>query len=180
VSPTTAQHVRDDLGDGVDMILDGGACTVGIESTVLSLALPVPTVLRPGGISVEQLGEVLEEVRVLGGSDPGVASSPGRQERHYSPRARAIAFSAERHGAQAGREGIAVMLVSSESLEAPAIEATTVRMPGDPRRYAAHFYRMLRELDRPSVREIWIELPPRTADWLAVRDRILRAATEAL
>lgn len=179
VSPTSAQHVRDDLGDTVDMILDGGPCTVGIESTVLSLATPAPTVLRPGGISVEQLGEVLGNVRVLGGSDVGMAASPGRQERHYLPRAKAVAFSAGKHDPSQDRPEIAVLTISHEPLEAPVIRGVSATMPGDPRRYAEHFYRTLRQLDRPTVREIWIELPPRTAEWLAVRDRILRAATEA-
>lgn len=178
VSPTTAQHVREDLGDAVDFILDGGPCRVGIESTVLSLATPVPTVLRPGGVSVEQLRAVLGEVRIRGGSDMGVADSPGRQSRHYAPRARAVAFEArDRCRLPADRPNVALMVLDPQAAE-PRPGGQVTAMPHEPEGYARHFYRVLRDLDSlPGIAEIQIELPPDEPRWAAVRDRIQRATS---
>ena len=176
VSPTTAQHVRDDLGDTVELILDGGPCGVGIESTVVSLAGPVPTVLRPGGVSAEALREVLGELRVQGGSDRGVAASPGRQSRHYAPRARVVLFGSGQEPMPTPHR--AVLWVGSAELREPLVERNRVTMPGQAPRYAEAFYRMLRAVDLQPVDEIWIELPPNAPQWQAVRDRIRRAGGE--
>ncbi len=89
VSPTTADHVRRSLGDRVDYILDGGPCTVGIESTVLSLVEPIPTVLRPGGISRQQIEEILGPTSYARQPEAGEAhTSPGLHRRHYRPKTR--------------------------------------------------------------------------------------------
>lgn len=85
VSPTTAQHVYDDLNGEVDLIIDGGSCSVGIESTVLDLTTDTPTVLRPGAVTVEMLGEVLGEVGV-NGKVIKIAKSPGMKYTHYAPK----------------------------------------------------------------------------------------------
>ena len=175
VSPTTAQHVRDDLGDRLDLILDGGPCGVGIESTVLSLAAPVPTILRLGGIGIDALRDVLGEVDIRGGSDAGVAASPGRQSRHYAPNARAVAFeSGGRCALPADREDVALMVLDP-ALSEPRIGTRVAAMPASPAAYARHFYAVLRTLDQPGVSEIRIELPPNALEWAAVRDRIARA-----
>lgn len=179
VSPTTAQHVRDDLGDAVNLVLDGGPCAVGIESTVISLAMPAPTVLRPGGVSLEQLREVLGEVEVRGGSDVGAAASPGRQERHYAPRARAIAFTNDQRGSvPADGRNTGIVVLSPLAITEPAELGTLIAMPTKPQLYAEHLYRVLRALDAKQVGEIWIELPPDEPRWNAVRDRILRASSK--
>jgi len=89
-SPTRASHVRDDLEGRVDLILDGGPTTVGLESTVLDLSGDLPTVLRPGAISIRELGDVLERVQLRGTEAPahaGAMKSPGLLSKHYSPRA---------------------------------------------------------------------------------------------
>jgi L-threonylcarbamoyladenylate synthase len=98
VSPTAAEHVRDELGDAVDLILDGGACAVGIESTVLDLSGDHPVILRPGGISRAQIEEVIGPVEVFRGSVDRAMSamSPGQQEKHYAPRAVAYRFDSSR------------------------------------------------------------------------------------
>jgi L-threonylcarbamoyladenylate synthase len=87
VSPTTADHVRAELGDTVDLVLDGGACAVGIESTVLDLTGDVPTILRPGGVSRRQLAFILGRVDERGGvtAVTEAASSPGQHATHYAP-----------------------------------------------------------------------------------------------
>lgn len=184
VSPTTAQHVRDDLGDSgssaesPDMILEGGPCRVGIESTVISLATPVPTVLRPGGVSVEELRKVLGDVQVRGGIDVGPAFSPGRQERHYAPRAKVLSFAmGEEDKLPSARADMALITLSPRELSEPAEGSNRVEMPRDPVRYSHAFYRILRKLDVPDVREIWVELPPDDPPWQAVRDRIRRASS---
>lgn len=180
VSPTTARHVREDLGEAVDLVLDGGPCVVGIESTVLSLATRVPTVLRPGGVSVEALRTMLGEVQVLAGSDVGVAASPGRQSRHYAPRARAIVFEkSERCRLPADRPHVALMVLDP-ALAEPRIGSRIAAMPARPEAFARHFYAMLRRLDAlPGITEIAIELPPDDPEWAAVRDRIIRCTAEA-
>ena len=85
VSPTTAQHVYDDLNGEVDLIIDGGSCAVGIESTVLDLTTDTPTVLRPGAVTVEMLGELLGEV-AMNGKAIKIAKSPGMKYTHYAPK----------------------------------------------------------------------------------------------
>ena len=175
VSPTTAQHVRDDLGepgggpDKPDMILDGGPCRVGIESTVISLATLVPTVLRPGGVSLEALREVLGEVATRGGVDLGPARSPGRQQRHYSPRARLVVV--ERGSARVTpTQGMLIL-----DRAGMTFDGRDIAMPEEPQEYARRFYAALRELDAMGVNEILVELPPDEPRWQALRDRIMRA-----
>src|ERR1035437_1941976 len=123
LSPTTAQHVRDGLGDAVDFVLDGGPCSVGIESTVVSLAGPVPRILRPGMVSQTQIEEVVGTVEVGGGEE-----SPGQHPRHYSPRTRVVI-------GDSPREGRGLRLDSAS-------------MPHDAAAYAEQLYRKLHELDR--------------------------------
>ena len=159
VSPTTAQHVRDELGDRVDMILDGGPCDVGIESTVLDLSGAGggrPTILRPGGVTREQIEALIGPVDVFSGAvDTSVAAaSPGQHEKHYAPRTPAFRFDA----ADRAR-------VNGEILD----------VTGDAATYARQFYARLRELDDSGVAAIYIEMPPDTPEWTAVRDRITRA-----
>ena len=159
VSPTTAQHVRDELGDRVDMILDGGPCDVGIESTVLDLSGAGggrPAILRPGGVTREQIEALIGPVDVFSGAvDASVAAaSPGQHEKHYAPRTPAFRFDA----ADRAR-------VNGEILD----------VTGDAATYARQFYARLRELDDSGVAAIYIEMPPDTPEWTAVRDRITRA-----
>jgi L-threonylcarbamoyladenylate synthase len=158
VSPTTAQHVRDELGTDVPMILDGGACTVGIESTVLDLSSATPTILRPGGISREEIEAVIGPVdfQSLVTAASTAAPSPGQHPRHYAPHALAFRFE------------------STDIARVPASSAT-LRAHGNPQGYAHDFYATLRDLDAQNPPAIYIELPPDTAEWAAVRDRIIRA-----
>jgi L-threonylcarbamoyladenylate synthase len=93
LSPTTAQHVREALGDAVDLIVDGGPCSVGIESTVISMTGPVPRILRPGMISRTQIEEVIGPVESGAGEE-----SPGQHPKHYSPRTRVVIGQSPRDG----------------------------------------------------------------------------------
>ena len=156
ISPTTAQHVRDELGDEIDMILDGGPCDVGIESTVLDLASPRPTILRPGGVTREQIEALIGPVEVfVGATDLAVvATSPGQHEKHYAPRTPAYRF---------------------EAADRARVNGAILELNADAATYARTFYARLRELDQSNVAHIYIELPPDLSEWTAVRDRIIRA-----
>jgi len=178
LSPTTADHVRQELGSAVDLILDGGPCRVGIESTVLDLTGAVPTILRPGGVSRRQLEFILGTVAEPQMSTPSTtaAASPGQQEVHYAPATPAMRFDTAQRGlihpqTDARPNGIVVL----SPLRLLTKWGPIVAMPNDPAEYAQHLYAVLRELDEMGLATIYIEMPPDRADWLAVRDRIRRA-----
>jgi L-threonylcarbamoyladenylate synthase len=171
VSPTTAQHVRDDLGADVDFVLDGGPTEVGIESTILDLSGPAPVLLRPGRISREALESV------LGASvAEKTAASPrhsGGLERHYAPRTPARLVPSYNLDKEIVRlkEKVAVLAFSRPDEHVDY----WLRMPRDPHAYAHKLYAALRELDATGCDEILVEAPPEAPEWAAVRDRLLRA-----
>ena len=151
LSPTTAAHVHAGLGDRIDYILDGGRCTVGIESTVISLTGVVPRILRPGAISQTQVEAVIGVVEIGGG-----AESPGQHPKHYSPRTR--------------------IALGDSPTDGRGYRLDFSNMPRNPDSYAEQLYRTLHELDHEGYDWISIELPPDTPEWAGVRDRLLRAA----
>jgi L-threonylcarbamoyladenylate synthase len=181
VSPTTADHVRAELGDRVDLVLDGGPCSVGIESTVLDLTGDRPVILRPGGVPRRKIEAILGPVELFGGSVDATeaAASPGQHARHYAPRTPAIRFETSqrkliRPNAPDGKPNGVIVLSPMVVLKK---WENIVAMPHSPEMYATHFYAVLRELDAMGMREIFIEMPPDKPEWEAVRDRIRRATT---
>jgi L-threonylcarbamoyladenylate synthase len=156
LSPTTAQHVRDALGDRVAMVLDGGRTTVGIESTVVSLAAPEAVLLRPGMVTQQEIEAVIGPVKVLATEPVDAHSSPGLHRRHYSPKTPLILV--ERGLLPTNGRGICI------------------QMPADPREYAAVLYERLHEADAEGWDWIALEQPPRDPEWSAIRDRLERAA----
>jgi len=158
LSPTTAQHVRESLGSHVATILDGGPTTVGIESTVLSLAGPNAVLLRPGMVTQQQIEAVLGPLQPLEQAQDGPHSSPGLHRRHYSPKT-------------------PLVLVEPGKLPSTG-RGICLQMPADPRAYAAVLYERLHEADVQGWHWIAIEQPPRTEDWAAIRDRLERAAAQ--
>jgi L-threonylcarbamoyladenylate synthase len=163
VSPTTAQHVRDDLGEDVDLVLDGGPCTVGVESTIIDLTVSPPSVLRPGGIPLEALEAIVEgPVR---GEDTGPRRAPGMLASHYAPRA--LVELVEDPVEAAARV---------EALGADGVPAGLLDPGPDPDAYARHLYEWLRRADEDGL-EVLVAVPP-TATGLgwAVRDRLRKAA----
>ena len=159
LSPTTAQHVRQALGDAV-FVLDGGPTSVGIESTVLSLAGAEPELLRPGMISRPQLEAVIGPVRVASGAGAGAHASPGMHARHYRPRTPLYLV----QPGEAPPQGHGAWLRLGQE------------MPADPRAYAALLYDTLHRLDTEGYEWIAVEAPPDTPEWAGVRDRLVRGA----
>lgn len=172
VSPTEAAHVRDDLAGKVDLVLEGGPSEVGIESTIVDLSGSEAVLLRPGGISKEQLEEALH-VRVR----KKAAGSPrhsGGLERHYAPRTPARLVPAHQLDAEIAKRGATVAVLAFSRPDERV--DYWIRMPKDPQAYAQRLYAALRELDGAQCSAILIESPPETSEWDAVRDRLTRAA----
>lgn len=171
VSPTTAAHVRADLGEDVDLVLQGGPSEVGIESTILDLSAERPVLLRPGRISQAQLEEVLGSP--IGEKLESVMRHSGGLERHYAPRTPARLVPSYDLDKEIGRlkEKVAVLAFSrpDERVE------YWLRMPREPQAYAQKLYAALRELDTAGCDEILVEAPPQAPEWAAVRDRLMRA-----
>jgi L-threonylcarbamoyladenylate synthase len=170
VSPTTAAHVREDLGKDVELVLEGGPSDVGIESTILDLSGAVPVLLRPGHLSKEQLEAV------VGPIGEKVSTSPrhsGGLERHYAPRtpARLVATHALDREIAKGKEKVAVLAFSRPDERVDF----WLRMPREPQGYAQRMYAALRELDTAGCERILVEAPPDSPEWAAVRDRLKRA-----
>jgi L-threonylcarbamoyladenylate synthase len=184
VSPTRAEHVREELGDSVDLILDGGPCAVGIESTVLDLASDRPRILRLGGASREAIESVIGPVDVFAGAvgHGTAAASPGQLALHYAPRARAIRFTTIERAtvlswwrARLQDRGAVVFFGGGPDLFMHVPIRRRVEMPRDPDEYARQLYAVLRDVDRAGVETILVELPPDEPPWAAVRDRLTRA-----
>lgn len=178
VSPTTAQHVERGLGDRVDLIIDGGATNVGIESTVVDVTGGVPRILRPGMIARDAIARVAgaaEAAGALGTRDsPGALRSPGMMDKHYAPRARVRlvpsaavneSLGTLRH---AGRVG---------ALAFGPVDADVPRvLPREPAVYARMLYAALHEMDDERCDVVLVERPPDTPEWAAIIDRLERAA----
>jgi L-threonylcarbamoyladenylate synthase len=172
LSPTTAEHVRRSLGSEVDLILDGGPCQVGIESTVLSLVEPTPRLLRPGGISRRDLESVAGPIHSAQELQEGAHPSPGMHPRHYSPRT-TLYLTTNGKVPDIGR-GIYLQYDNPPSRADVAVE----QMPLPPAEYAAILYEVLHQADAGNHSWIAVDRPPDTADWEAIHDRLKRAATK--
>jgi len=177
VSPTTGAHVAKSLGDAVDLILDGGPTTVGIESTVVDVSSGVPTLLRPGTISLPQLEAAVGEVRLpekLSGA--AARPSPGMLDKHYAPRARVALVDSAEVDDVIRRERSAGQKVGAIAMRATVADESIV-LPGEALGYAAGLYDALHSLDDAGCDVIVIERVPADAAWMGVADRLRRAAT---
>jgi len=170
VSPTTAAHVREDLGKDVDLVLEGGASEVGIESTILDLSGAAPVLLRPGHLSKETLESLLGPI---GEKTAAAPRHSGGLERHYAPRtpARIVPAHALDREIANGKAKVAVLAFSRPDERVDY----WLRMPRDPQAYAHRLYAALRELDTAGCERILVEAPPESPEWRAVRDRLQRA-----
>ena len=179
VSPTTAAHVAEDLGEAVDLILDGGPCERGLESTVLDLSGTEPRVLRPGPLPPALLARVLGRTPRLGAdAHHGVAPSPGLSPRHYAPRL-PVVLTAEPEAELARATGPQGWLRLGDPPAALPDSVVCRALSGHPDLAARGLYAALRELEALPLVRIVADLPPDTGPWLALRDRLTRAAAHA-
>ena len=183
ISPTRAEHVVADLGakpDGaVDLILDGGPCPVGIESTIVDLSGDTPRLLRPGAITREQLEAVLGEgVLVADASDHNAPRAPGRQERHYAPRTplELVHVSDIAGRLAALPPGSVALLAPADSVPASAAVRLHIEAAPAPGPYARVLYENLRQLDASGAQWLLVAWPPAAIEWEALHDRLCRAA----
>jgi len=188
LSPTRADHVAASLGDRIDMLLDGGPCAYGIESTVLDVSGAIPTVLRLGALSLDALRRVVPDLVVAHAHHddaraPSGLPSPGMLRRHYAPRARLLVALPEALGeavdvARAeAPAGAAIALVSHRAERAAWPGVVWAPLPDEPEGYAAGLYATLHALDARGVGAVVVEAVPEAQGWEAVRDRLGRAAT---
>lgn len=189
VSPTTARHVERGLGHRVELILDGGATHVGIESTVVDLTGVRPVLLRPGIVSTDQLAPITGPLDAPSPTAEGTPrSSPGMQERHYAPRATlqlfdsgdaARAAAGARAAEGAGRVVGALLLGPAGGDADPTVAAAArhvERLPLDPGAYARELYSVLHRMDDLGCDLLLVQAPPATPPWAGIRDRLRRAA----
>lgn len=177
VSPTTAAHVRAEFGDAVPVVLDGGECEVGIESTIVDVSRGTPRILRPGRISADEVAAVLHAPLASGPATGAIPRVSGSLASHYAPRTPATllapgALTAALAEARARGERVGVI-----GCGALPSGVDGLALADDPRGYAHDLYAALRTLDAGAIDRIVIVAPPSTAAWLAINDRLTRATT---
>jgi L-threonylcarbamoyladenylate synthase len=188
VSPTTAQHVQDEFGADL-LVLDGGACSVGIESTIIDCTRGVPVLLRPGAVTSEQVqavcGMPVLSSEAMQALDQPAPRASGTLESHYAPNAKvrlmdakALQTALDLLGRDAdGQGGVPVIATYSRSiLKTPSTTVLRKRMPDDAAATAQQLFAVLRAFDAQGVKLIWVETPPDDPAWDGVRDRLQRAA----
>jgi L-threonylcarbamoyladenylate synthase len=160
ISPTTAQHVYDEFGDAVPIILDGGECEVGIESTIIDLSGATPRILRPGMISQTEIEAVIGVID--SGASHNSPRASGTLAAHYAPRTPMQMLNP-------------LPKAQYLLLGHPIVGLNGLCIRNNPAAYAHHLYAAMRELDQRQAALIVIEQTPQTPDWLAVNDRLQRA-----
>ena len=183
ISPTTAEHVRLELGDGPDLILEGGASAVGLESTILDLTGQQPVVLRPGAVVPEQLAELLGQQVVVGGAADHKVRVSGMLPSHYAPGAPLQLLPVAELPAAVARclqEGKRVAVMAPETACGTGLQGCRLAvMPTSPAAYARLLYATLRQLDAANPAVILVAAPPESPPWLAINDRLKRAAASS-
>ena len=167
ISPTTAQHVESSIGENIDMILDGGECSVGVESTIIDLTTPQAVLLRAGGITLEELKDALGEQILISHGNPDMPSSPGQLLRHYAPSNHTLRINASE---KANDE----FLIGFGNVKGANINLS---LQGDLREAAANLFAYLRLADEQTeFTKIAISPIPENDIGLAINDRIRRAS----
>jgi L-threonylcarbamoyladenylate synthase len=177
ISPTTAGHVRQELGDRVPLILDGGPCEVGLESTILDLSRDVPVILRPGAIGVDDIARVIGRRPRLPGEMEEMTAAPrvsGALAAHYAPRTPLELVDSASLSSRL-LAGDVVLARTAQPADLPA-GVQWVPAPADAAGFAHDLYARLRALDEAGCTRILVEAPPVTPEWAAVADRLGRAA----
>jgi len=188
-SPTTAQHVLEDLGSRIDLILDAGPTAIGVESTVVDLTRPVPTILRPGGLPREALEAIIGPVAVFDRSVSGPAPAPGMLPKHYAPRAEMVVLIgpgewlhprlrelATRYLQEGYRVGILIAEEDQSAVADLPVEIVVLGSEQDLEGIARRLYPAIRELDARGLDLILARDFGTRGLGLAIRDRLIRAA----
>lgn len=186
-SPTTANHVVNDLDGKIDVIVDAGECSVGVESTVVSLAVNPPRLLRPGGVTPEMLESVLGEIEIDDAvfnklADGQKAASPGMKYKHYAPtKAQVVilkgSFEKYKEYVEARRsESIAALCFDDDANKLENVKTLTYGKQDDSLSQAKRIFDALREVDTLSVKTVYARYPETTGVGLAVFNRLVRAA----
>lgn len=172
VSPTTAAHVREEFGEAL-FVLDGGACELGLESTIVDLSRGHPVLLRPGGISRESIAQALGEAPRE--RDAQAPRASGTLAAHYAPRTTLVVVESGRLAAELHEPANVAVLAFGEA--PPTARVTSwITAAADSAGYGHDLYAHLRRLDASGAKRIMVEAPPRGAEWEAVNDRLARAA----
>lgn len=184
-SPTCANHVIEDLDGKIDAIVDSGECSVGIESTVITLATDIPRLLRPGGITPEMLTEVLGEIEIDDAvynklHEGAEAASPGMKYKHYSPDAKVLivkgSFEAYKNYIENSAEEGDVALCFEEEVKDLSIKCITYGRKDDPSSQAKNIFDALRKVDEEKAKTVYARFPENEGIGLAVFNRLVRAA----
>ncbi|MBD3165247.1 threonylcarbamoyl-AMP synthase [bacterium] len=173
ISPTCAEHVRADLGEMVDFIVDGGPCEVGVESTIVSCMDSPPVLLRPGGIALEDIERCIGEVRIPERNELKHAA-PGRSSRHYAPRTPLVLVDTIRPPSPEKRTGLLTFRTSP--IESAFARVETLSRSGDLSEAACNLFSALKRLDASGVDMIVATRVPDTGLGRAINDRLMRAA----
>lgn len=184
-SPTTVRHVRDDMDGRIDAIIDGGDCDVGVESTVITLATDIPRLLRPGGITVEQLRETIGEVEIDNAvtdqlKDGEKAASPGMKYKHYSPKAEVILLDGDSNtfyeyiNSHAADD--TAVLCYNEDMGKLSLPCIPIGNADDHSAQAHSLFTALRKADEQGFRIVYAHCPEKSGVGLAVYNRMIRAA----
>jgi len=183
-SPTTANHVLRQLGGRIPLIVDGGACNVGIESTVVDLTSEPAQVLRPGMIHEQALRAVVGDLKTGSTGHPGALKSPGMLRRHYSPAARLLVWAWRSEEDLLGRLAAAgfrpgeTAIVSHNLIPGAAGFGRVAVVPRDARAFARSLYGELHACDDAGLKLIIVEEPPNGSEWKGIWDRLMRASAE--
>ena len=182
ISPTTAAHVRDEFGNAVDMVLDGGACKVGLESTIVGFDDHAAIILRPGGIPLEALAEVLGGKIVVAERKSPTVRVPGAFASHYAPVTPLELWPMEslwQRALELEAEGLRVVIMewSAQNLSHPKNKnILRFSMPRESKVYGSLLYATLRRFDHEGFDRLLIEAPPDDPAWMAIADRLQRAS----
>lgn len=182
VSPTSAEHTRKQLGNRIPLIVDGGQCQIGIESTVLDLSVHPPRLLRPGMVHQESLASVIGPVMLGGGPGAEILKSPGLLRKHYAPQARLVIRSWETDrelrsiAAEAGTPPNRTCVIAHTRVPSGEGFLRVSVIPHDPEAFARAIYAELHACDEAGAGLIIIETLPQSAEWQATSDRLRRAS----
>jgi L-threonylcarbamoyladenylate synthase len=178
LSPTRAFHVLDQLGDRVDMIIDGGDCSVGIESTIISLVEDRNVILRPGGVPAEDIEAVIGPVE-LHVESPGSPEAPGQLPHHYSPSV-PVELAGVLSEIDFSREDAGYLLFRQPDFEVPVARTEILSIDGDLKEASANLFSALHRLDGMKIRVIVAEPVPETGLGVAIMDRLRKAARKRM